>query len=110
MNSRVHIIITGKVQGVCFRITTKQEAEKYDVKGWVRNKNDGSVEAVFEGEKNRVDSVLEWCGNGPLMANVKKVETKWEKHKNEFHTFQVRNVDEITSPSRRTDLGQVCSI
>ena len=89
MTARVHVIITGKVQGVCFRIATKQEAEKYGVTGWVRNIIDGSVEAVFEGKKDRVDSVLEWCGDGPLSAKVKKVETKWEEHKNEFQFFQI---------------------
>lgn len=89
MNIRVHVIITGKVQGVCFRITTKQEAEKHDVTGWVRNRTDGSVEAVFEGKKERVNSVLEWCRNGPSMARVNKVATRSEDHKNEFHNFQV---------------------
>jgi len=89
MNIRVHVIITGKVQGVCFRITTKQEADKYGVTGWVRNRIDGSVEAVFEGEKERVNSVLEWCWDGPSMARVNKVATRSEDHKNEFHNFQV---------------------
>jgi acylphosphatase len=89
MTARVHVIITGKVQGVCFRIATKQEADKYGVTGWVRNRIDGSVEAVLEGKKDKVDSVLKWCGDGPLTARVKKVETIWEEHKNEFQTFQV---------------------
>ena len=89
MTARVHVIITGKVQGVCFRIATKQEADKYGVTGWVRNRIDGSVEAVFEGKKDKVGPVLKWCGDGPLTARVKKVETIWEEHKNEFQTFQV---------------------
>ena len=89
MTTRVHTIITGKVQGVCFRITTKQEAEKHGVTGWVRNRIDGSVEAVFEGEKNKVNSVLKWCRDGPPMARVNKVATRSEEHKNEFHNFQV---------------------
>lgn len=89
MAVRVHAIIRGKVQGVCFRIATKQEAEKYDVTGWVRNRIDGSVEAVFEGEKNKVNSVLEWCKNGPLMARVINVEIKKEDYKKEFSTFHI---------------------
>ncbi len=89
MTARVHVVIIGKVQGVCFRIATKQEAEKYAVTGWVRNRIDGSVEAVFEGKKDRVESVLEWCREGPITARVKKVETKWEEHKNEFESFQI---------------------
>ncbi len=89
MTARAHVIITGKVQGVCFRIATKQEADKYGVTGWVRNRIDGSVEALFEGKKDKVDLLLKWCGDGPLTARVKKVETIWEEYKNEFETFQV---------------------
>ena len=89
MTAGVHVIITGKVQGVCFRMATKQEAEKHGVTGWVRNIIDGSVEAIFEGEKESIDLMLAWCWEGPPAAMVKKVETVWEEHKNEFQTFQI---------------------
>ena len=89
MNKRVHVIITGRVQGVCFRMETKREANKFDVSGWVRNKNDGTVEALFEGEKKDVNSLVDWCYQGPLGASVQDVNIKLCNYKGEFQDFTI---------------------
>ena len=69
-NVRAHAIITGIVQGVFFRMETQRAAEQHNVVGWVRNRRDGSVEAVFEGDRKEVDAVLDWCREGPDRAIV----------------------------------------
>ena len=86
---RAHAIITGVVQGVFFRMETQRAAEKFGVQGWVRNKRDGSVEAVFEGDKNRVESVLQWCQQGPPRSAVNKVDVQWQEYSGEFSGFEV---------------------
>ncbi len=86
---RAHAIIHGRVQGVFFRAETQRTAQKYSVFGWVRNKADGTVEAVFEGEENKVISVLEWCRQGPPSAIVGKVDVNWEAYSGEFRDFRI---------------------
>ena len=75
---RAHVIITGKVQGVFFRANTVRAAEASGVDGWVRNRRDGTVEAVFEGTADRVEKVLNWCKKGDPPASVDEVHVKWE--------------------------------
>lgn len=77
--SRVAVSICGAVQGVFFRAETARKAQALGLKGWVRNVRDGSVECVFEGSRNRVEEVLEWCKHGPAGAQVDSVEVTWEK-------------------------------
>ena len=69
----VHVFITGIVQGVGYRYSTVQEAEKLGIKGWVRNLQDGRVEAIFEGEKSLVQQMVQWCHQGPKSAKVTDV-------------------------------------
>jgi len=88
-NIRMHLIITGRVQGVCFRIATKKEAEKHKLFGWVKNKKDGTVEAVFEGGKQKVDFMLDWCRQGPPGADVLKLDVKAETFAEEFDRFKI---------------------
>lgn len=68
--ARVHVLVTGKVQGVWFRESTRQEAERLGVSGWVRNLPDGRVEAVFTGPPQAVDELVAWCRKGPPNARV----------------------------------------
>jgi acylphosphatase len=82
-------VIIGKVQGVFFRMETKRAAERYGVLGWVRNKRDGTVEAIFEGDEKSVGSILEWCKEGPPLAEVKRVSVKWENYSGEFKAFDI---------------------
>ena len=86
---RAHAIITGKVQGVFFRVETKHAAEGFGVFGWVRNKMDGSVEAVFEGKDVDVEAMLAWCQTGPPRASVSKVDVTWQGYRGAFDTFEV---------------------
>ena len=71
---RRHVIVSGRVQGVFFRDSTRREAERLGVAGWVRNVDDGTVEAVFEGEDSAVDSMVAFCRRGPERARVDRVE------------------------------------
>lgn len=88
-NVRAHVIVSGTVQGVFFRMETQRAAESRGVNGWVRNKADGTVEAVFEGPKDRVTSVLDWCRQGPPRATVDKVDVSWEDYTGEYKGFRV---------------------
>jgi acylphosphatase len=86
---RARAIITGRVQGVFFRVETKHAAKGFGVTGWVRNKMDGSVEALFEGEETDVKATLVWCQTGPPHARVRHVDVTWQDYTGEFETFQV---------------------
>lgn len=88
MRVRAHVFITGRVQGVFFRAYTQQEARALGLSGWVRNLDDGRVEAVFEGSKAQVDEMIEWCKEGSPSAQVSKVEVKWETPEN-LEDFEV---------------------
>ena len=89
VKSRAHVIVSGRVQGVFFRSTTRDEAESRNVSGWVRNLLDGRVEAVFEGDKESVDQLVEFCRKGPPNAIVRSIEVKWEEYQAEFSGFRV---------------------
>jgi len=81
--------IYGKVQGVWFRAHTKDIADKLGIKGWVRNVPDGSVEAVFEGDDESVEKIIEWCHRGPPLARVERVEVEYEEPRGE-EKFEIR--------------------
>jgi acylphosphatase len=90
MNARAHVIFSGKVQGVWFRANTQQKAVELGVNGWVRNLPGGPVEAVFEGDKGRIETVINWCSHYQPYAKVDSAEVEWEEFKNEFNSFEVR--------------------
>ncbi|TAN44174.1 MAG: acylphosphatase [Candidatus Methanoperedens sp.] len=90
MNYRVYVLVSGKVQGVFFRSGTKKIADELHLTGWVRNKDDGRVEAVFEGDKEIVDKMVEWCRKGPDYADIKDIQVISEKYIGEFKDFSVR--------------------
>ncbi len=90
MNARVHVFVSGKVQGVFFRSGTKDKAEELGLAGWVRNLQDGRVEAVFEGEEGKVEKMVEWCRKGPEYARVTGVEVIPEPYMGEFSGFLLR--------------------
>ena len=87
---RVHIFVTGRVQGVFFRQATKVIAIKNNVTGWVRNLDDGRVEILIEGENKSVDSVIEWCNYGPANSRVDSIEVTNEDYSGNFESFEVR--------------------
>ena len=85
--TRVHVRIRGRVQGVFFRAEARARAESLGLSGWIRNAEDGSVEAVFEGDEERVQSMVDWCGRGPSGADVDDVDVELEEPTGEsgFH-------------------------
>ncbi len=88
-NQRIRIIVTGKVQGVFFRQALKVMAKKNDVFGWVKNLENGRVEAVLEGDEEKINRLVEWSHGGPANARVEDVEIHNEKFSGEFTKFDV---------------------
>ena len=88
---RANVIISGRVQGVFFRMETMRAAQRFGVCGWVRNLRDGTVEALFEGEKSQVDAILDWCNQGPANAHVTDVKKEIEAYSGdgEFNEFKI---------------------
>ena len=84
----LHLIITGKVQGVFFRAKAKAEAEKYRIKGWIKNTNDQKVEALITGETDMLNLFIEWCKIGPEKARVEEVLVS-EHTEKEFDGFEI---------------------
>lgn len=81
--ARARVVIRGRVQGVFFRAETRDRARSLGLAGWVRNVPDGTVEAVFEGDRERIDWMLAWCRRGPGLAEVDDIEVEWEEPRGE---------------------------
>lgn len=86
---RRNVVAHGRVQGVFFRDTTRRRAEALGVAGWVTNRGDGAVEAVFEGEPDAVESMIEFCRRGPGRAEVERLEVS-EHAPEGLAGFQIR--------------------
>lgn len=89
MKKRAHVFISGDVTGVGYRSWTLRQAKERGLTGWVRNAEIGMVEAVFEGEENKVKGMVKLCRKGPEVAWVEKVGVKWEKAAGEFDGFNI---------------------
>jgi acylphosphatase len=87
---RRRVVVRGEVQGVFFRDSTRRAAIQRGVAGWVRNRDDGAVEAVFEGEPDAVRSMVEWCRSGPSRADVADMEVSLEEEPDGLDGFEVR--------------------
>lgn len=87
--TRVHIFVSGKVQGVYFRQNTSLKAQELGIVGWVRNLSDGRVESVMEGLEVNIDKMISWCKSGPKDALVTDVKIMNEEYKKEFSTFDI---------------------
>jgi acylphosphatase len=81
--ARAHAVVRGRVQGVFFRAEARDRARSLGLAGWIRNRHDGAVEAVFEGERERVESMVRWCERGPSGASVESVHVEWEEPEGE---------------------------
>jgi len=90
MKSTVHVVISGRVQGVWFRANTKQKAEQLGVTGWVKNTADGKVEAIFEGDKKHIQEMIDWCHQGPPSAQIEQVEITEQSLSNGFDGFSIK--------------------
>lgn len=88
---RAHVYISGRVQGVYFRSHTRNKANELGLTGWVRNLDDGRVEAVFEGDESDIEQMVEWCRVGEGFARVDDVEVIGEDYIGEFRDFEVRD-------------------
>jgi acylphosphatase len=86
---RAHVFVSGRVQGVSLRDATRSQAEQLGLSGWVRNTQDGQVEAVFEGDPDTVQQIIEWCKSGPSSADVEDVSVENEQPEN-LSSFEVR--------------------
>jgi len=88
-NLRAHVVISGKVQGVCFRAETQAAAAHRHLTGWVRNRPDGTVEAVFEGRADQVEDMVKWCWRGSPFARVADVATHYPRFTGEYGDFRI---------------------
>lgn len=84
---QAHVYISGFVQGVGFRAYVRSKARKMGVTGWVRNLSDGRVEGVFQGEKEKVEELINKCKRGPFFSNTKNIVVEWEELKEKFNEF-----------------------
>ncbi len=89
MNVRAHLFVTGEVQGVFFRSETRRRATALNITGWIRNLQDGRVEALFEGSHENVDALIAFCRRGPSGARVVDTSVLFETHTGEFRDFQI---------------------
>ncbi|MFC1498501.1 acylphosphatase [Verrucomicrobiota bacterium] len=89
MKKRGHFIISGMVQGVCYRMYTVDEARRLGITGWVRNLRDGTVEVVAEGEEEVLNKVLVWCRKGSSFARVTDVRAEYLSATGEFESFEI---------------------
>jgi len=86
---RVRLIIKGRVQGVWFRDSTRRQAVMFGVTGWVRNRPEGTVEVLAEGEENAVEKLVAWCRRGPSGARVDRLREEREPWQGEFESFDI---------------------
>lgn len=89
VRTRAHVLVSGRVQGVFFRATTREQAREHGVDGWVKNRTDGRVEAVFEGPEGAVESMIEFCNEGSDAARVEDVTVDYEKPQ-DLQGFEIR--------------------
>ncbi|WP_254764922.1 acylphosphatase [Natrinema marinum] len=87
--TRAHVFVSGTVQGVYYRANTRETAREEGVDGWVKNLDDGRVEAVFEGPEDAVESMIEWCYTGSPASEVEDVEAEYEEPQGEAG-FEIR--------------------
>jgi len=88
--ARAHLLIDGRVQGVCYRAFAREVAHNLALKGWVKNLRDGRVEAVLEGEKKVIQQAIQECHAGPPGARVSKIDIQWELYTGEESGFSIR--------------------
>jgi len=89
--TRAQILVSGLVQRVFFRAYTQQKARELGLTGWVKNLADGHVEALFEGDRENIEKMIEWAKKGPPSAKVDGCEVSWQEYKGEFENFEIQN-------------------
>ena len=86
---RVQLIIHGKVQGVFFRASTKDKANELRLSGFVRNREDGTVEVIAEGDEDQLQRLVDWCRKGPELSQVNDVHLDWQPYIAQFEKFEI---------------------
>lgn len=86
-----HVLISGHVQGVAFRYFTQRMARKQSLGGWVRNLDDGRVEAEFQGPRKEVEEAVQWCRRGSPTARVTEVVVDWPEESERYRLFEIRS-------------------
>jgi len=84
-----HVFISGFVQGIGFRQFILRQAQDLRLTGWVRNIPDGRVEAIFQGQKEKMKEMIALCRKGPFLAEVRGIEVRWEEGKGKFEDFEI---------------------
>ncbi|MFO0591314.1 MAG: acylphosphatase [Polyangiaceae bacterium] len=86
---QVQLVVRGRVQGVYFRASTQREARRLGLSGWVRNRPDGFVELLAEGEEDGLKDLIAWANRGPSAARVERVDVRWRSFTGEFPDFRI---------------------
>jgi acylphosphatase len=86
---QVQLIVRGRVQGVFFRASTQREARRLGLTGWVKNRTDGSVEILAEGEEDGLKDLIAWANRGPSASRVERVDVRWRGFSGEFADFRI---------------------
>jgi acylphosphatase len=89
MSRRLHLHIHGRVQGVSYRAGAAAQARRLQLTGWVRNRQDGHVELLAEGDEATLQELLDWCRRGPLLARVAHLDASWTDQAAEFPSFAI---------------------
>lgn len=89
MKKTMHYYVSGRVQGVCFRMFTREQAQMFGITGWVRNLADGRVEVMASGDERQLNQLGEWLKHGPEMARVTELKTEELQHE-PFDNFLIR--------------------
>ena len=87
---RAHIFVSGIVQGVFFRASVKERAQDMGLRGWVKNLEDGRVEIVFEGKKEKIQEIIDWIKSEPGMWKIENIQLEWQTFRGEFDGFEIR--------------------
>lgn len=85
----VHVTISGRVQGVWFRDSTRRKADSLGINGWVKNSDNGDVEALFQGKPEKINEILDWCKKGPPLSRVDNVKVSEPSIDESFNDFQI---------------------
>jgi len=88
--ARVHLVVSGRVQGVAFRASTVEAARRLGLRGWVRNLPDGRVEAEAEGDRPQLEALVAWCRRGPPAARVLDLAVTWGEPRGDLAGFEIR--------------------
>lgn len=86
---QVGLVVRGRVQGVFFRASAQREAKRLGISGWVKNRADGSVELLAEGEEEDLKELIAWANKGPSAARVERVDVRWRGFTGEFFDFRI---------------------